>query len=332
MTALFALALALLLVAGSGVTVTQGITHATPSGFMVSNFDPDLNSTLNNQYYDANFIPGFQVGLTNTSVSWQSGPGFGRVGYDVGTWASDEQGIPHLAVGPQCCNFVEVPHTQQFRQPSWGDYTYVRAGFGGPGVNVQNYTADFKTAADVGLRTDWNWTVQVSFDWTNPVLLDSSNEWVELGIATTQYVPNFPGNLVYTVVNFWMDGNSSHTLNSDYSGVPRTVDGSNVVVYHPVQLSAQGNQTVTLNLSPYLADTLETLGVKPSQPPVISYVYLNVEGYNFDWNTSLWSFRVMSPAQSASYSAYYIIGAGAAVASAVVVASVYLARRKSRTL
>jgi hypothetical protein len=297
------------------VTVDHGVVDKVSPSYTVSNFDPMLNSSLNNQYYDPNFIPGFETGLTNTSVFWQSGAGYANIGYDIGPWSHDEQGIPHLAVGPQCCNFVEVAHTQQFRTPAWGDYYYVRAGFG-PGVNVQNYTADFKTAADVGLLTSMNWTVQLSLDWQAPALLNQSNEYATVGIAATQYVPNFSGNLVYSVVNFWMDGNSSRGMVPSPVGLQRAIEGSNVVVYHPVQLSSTGNQTVTFNLSPYLADTLSSLGIVPSAAPVVSYVYLNVEGYNFDWNTTLWSYRVMSasPVQPASVLPYFaVVGALAAV-------------------
>ena len=207
----------------------------TPPGYHVANFDPNLNSSANNEIYDANFIPGFQAGLTETSISWVSGEGFGRIGYWIGPWSHDEDGLPHLAVGPQCCNFVEVAHTQQFREPSWGDYYYVKAGFGPPGVNLENYTSDFKAPADVGLRTDWNWTVQFSLDWAVPSLLNQSNEWAAIGIAATQYVPGVQGNLVYTVVNLWMDRNSSSGLSPSAVGTERMVE-PDVVVYHPVQI------------------------------------------------------------------------------------------------
>ena len=204
-----------------------------------------------------------------------------------------------MAVGPQCCNFVEVPRTQQFRAVEWGDYYYVRAGFSPPAVNVPNFTADFTAPAYVGLRTDWRWVVSISLDWKPPTLLDRRNEWAALGIVATQYVPNVPKKLVYTVVNFWMDPNSTNVLGK----LPRSssngmIAGPREVVYPAIQLSEadQGNQTITLNLSDYLQDTLSTLGFTnaSAQPPVISYVYLNIEGYNMLWNTTLYSFFVMT--------------------------------------
>src|ERR1700752_4987287 len=93
--------------AGSA-TVSPGVSHNAPSGYATSNFDPNLNSQFNNQYYDPNFIPGFEVGLANTSIYWHSSNGYADVGYSIGPWSHDEHGVPHLAVGPQCCNFIEV--------------------------------------------------------------------------------------------------------------------------------------------------------------------------------------------------------------------------------
>ena len=265
--------------------------------------DPNFNSSSNNEIYDANFIPGFQSGLTNVSISWTSGNGYGSLVYLVGPWAHEETGIPHLAVGPQCCNFQEVPHTQQFRRVEWGDYYNVKAGFGPPGVNVQNYTAHFGDPPTyVGLRTDWDWTVQFSLNWKSPIVMNPSNSWGSIGIAVTQYVPSLPDKLVYTVVDFWMDGNSSSVINRSADGISRRVMQPNLVVYHAAQVSGDGNETITLRISPYLEDTLRVLGLPAdqNQPPVIAYTYMNIEGYNFGWNTTLWSFKVMTPSTSSA--------------------------------
>src|SRR5260370_25534463 len=105
-----------------------GVVTSTPAGYSISNLDPTFNSSANNEIYDPNFIPGFQSGLTNVSVSWSSGSGYGRLAYMVGPWAHEETDIPHLAVGPQYCNFPEVPHTQQFRRVESGDYYDFKAG------------------------------------------------------------------------------------------------------------------------------------------------------------------------------------------------------------
>lgn len=291
------LLIVILVVSGANVVVAPGAFNFAPKGYTVSNLDPTFNSTLNNEIYDPNFLPGFEVGLTNTSVSWSSGNGYARLGYSVGPWTYQQsQSIPHLAVGPQCCNFKEVPHTQQFRRVEWGDYYYVKAGFSSPGVNVENYTTDFTAPAYVGLRSDWDWKVQFSMIWNDPTMIDSANQWGAIGVAVTQYVPSAPGNLVTTLINFWMDSNSTRFVPVASDGSSRQV-GSNVVTYHPLQISSAGNTTISLDISPYLEDTLQVLGYQNGQYqplPVISYIYLNVEGYNFAWNTTLWSFSVMT--------------------------------------
>lgn len=313
--------LILILLVSSGTLLTSsGTTTSIPPGYSVSNLDPEFsfNSTYNNQIYDPNFLPGFQAGLTNTMVSWSSGTGYGNLEYSIGPWMHEEGGgIPHFAVGPQCCNFVEVPHTQQFRQVDWGDYYYVRAGLGLPGVNVQNYTAVFGAPTTyVGLRTDWDWKVQLSLKWADPVMMSSSNEWGAIGIDTTQVVPSAPSKLVYTLINFWMAPNSS-SIFASASRNGRWVQGSNLVTYHPLQLATGGNQTITIDISPYLDDTLQALGLNQSQnqPPLISYVYLNVEGYNFEWNASLWSFELLTPTHSVSTAQ----DSGIAIAVSIVV-------------
>jgi len=282
------------------VVVTRGVILTPPSGYYAYNFAPTLNSTEDSEIYDPNFIPGFRVGLTNVSLSFQAGQGYAEIGYSVGPWRTLQVSIPHMAVGPQCCNFVEVPRTQQFRARDWGDYYYVRAGFASPAVNLANYTANFTAPAYVGLRTDWQWVASLSFFWNVPRLLNSKNEWGTVGVAVTQYVPNAPKKLVYSVIDFWMDGNSTSVLMK----LPRSVSSiglivsPNEVVYPLSQLSNAdtGNLTITINLSPYLQDTLETLGFAndSAESPVISYVYLNIEGYNMAWKTTLYSFLVMS--------------------------------------
>jgi hypothetical protein len=317
------------------VIVTPGVMLEPPSGFYAYNFSPTLNSPDNNEIYDPNFIPGFHVGLTNVSLSYSSGQGYARIGYSIGPWQHLEVALPHMAVGPQCCNFIEVPRTQQFRALDWGDYYYVRAGFESPAVNVPNYTADFTTPAYVGLRTDWHWVVSISFDWKPPKLLDPKNEWATLGIVTTQYVPTAPKKLVYTVVNFWMDPNSTSVLSElPHTASNGTVAGSREVIYPAIQLSAAngGNQTITLELSSYLQDTLNTLGFTNAtgDQPVISYVYLNIEGYNVQWNTTLYSFFVMSDQNPsgpvpANNNLSYV--AGVAVLSAAVIIILYFKRK-----
>lgn len=317
-------------------SVTPGIVVEPPQGLYAYNFAPTLNSSDNSEIYDPNFIPGFRVGLTNVSLHWDAGIGYAHIGYSIGPWQDLQVSLPHMAVGPQCCNFVEVPRTQQYRAENWGDYYYVKGGFVSPGVNVPNFTSSFTAPADVGLRTDWQWTVSVSLNWKQPMLLNPRNQWAALGIAATQYVPTAPKKLVYTVVNFWMDHNSSDVLsNLPRSSSDRMIVSPYVVVYHTIQLmdSQEGNQTIIVNLSPYLEDTLGILGFTSAsgQPPVISYVYLNIEGYNMQWNTTLFSFFVMSshdPSGQRTFEfsyLYYLIPLG--IVAAVVF---YLRLRRNR--
>jgi hypothetical protein len=183
----------------------------------------------------------------------------------------------------------------------------------------------------VGLRTDWNWSVQVSLDWKPPVMMNLGNEWGAIGIAITQYVPGAPGNLVYSLVNFWMDGNSSSTITPSTDGNGRRIVLPNLVVYHPIQITGVGNETITVNISPYLEDTLRVLGLLTvqTQPPVISYVYLNVEGYNFGWNTTLWSFRVISQPNNSGPVIPFLLVIEAVVVAGVSVTLFYLDLRKN---
>src|SRR2546425_1221477 len=119
--------------------VQPGISNKPPPGYLAYNLDPTLtNTTENGLVFDPNFIPGFQIGLPNTSVYWSTGVGYGKIGYWIGPWDHVYHQVPHLAVGPQNSNFEEIPRTQQFRLPSWGDYYYVKAGFAFPGVNIPN--------------------------------------------------------------------------------------------------------------------------------------------------------------------------------------------------
>ena len=313
------------------IGVTPGLHVDVPPGYVVSNLDPNFDSAFNNEIYNPNFLPGFQAGLTNTSVSWSSGIGYGRVHYSIGPWSHLEVGLPHFAVGPQCCNFMEVPHTQQFRLVDWGDYYNVKAGLGPPGVNVENYTTDFTSPVDVGLRTDWNWTVQVSLDWKTPLLMDPANEWAAIRIAVTQFVPNAPSNLVSTLLNFWMEANSSSLIAPSADGTSRGIFQPNVVAYHPLQVTGTGNENITMNISPYLEDTLRVLGLEniQNQPPVISYVYLNVEGYNFAWNATLLSFKIFSKPTSSSQAFQLPQAIVGAVVAVVAGSLVFLDARKS---
>lgn len=330
---MIALAMFLVLLISSGtVTTAPGTSSNVPQGYSVANLDPFFNSTHNNQIYDPNFLPGFEAGLTNTHVSWSSGNGYGNLSYSIGPWNSEEgTGIPHFAVGPQCCNFVEVPHTQQFRKVDWGDYYYVRAGLGSPGINTENYTAVYGGPTTyVGLRTDWDWKVRISLKWENATTMNLANEWGAIGIDTTQVDPAAPGQLVYTLVNFWMDSNSSQVFDSS-SKAGRWVAGPNLVIYHPMQMAGEGNETITVDISPYLTDTLQALNLNPSQnqPPLITYVYLNVEGYNFSWNNTLWSFELLTPTPSSSTVFLYATGIGAAVGITASLVLYQLLKRRS---
>lgn len=321
----------LLIPSSTAVTVTPGVLIDAPKGYVISNFDPSFNSTYNTEIYGPNFFPGFQAGLTNISIDWNSGNGYASFGYSVGPWPHNEAAIvPHFAAGLQCCNFKEVPHTQQFSQSEWADHYYSRAGLGPPGVNVENYTAVWGDPTSyVGLRTNRDWTLQLSLNWGAPIMMNPTNEWGAIGIAASQYVRGDPGNLVYTLVNLWMDSNSSRSASPGIGTVHRGSSSPNVVVYHPVQIMSGGNQTITIDLSSYLQDTLRLLQfqISPSQPPVIPYVYLNVEGYNFEWNATLWSFKLMTQSDTPIPLGSYVLATGA-FGVVMVAVILYLVLRK----
>ncbi len=321
--------------ATSSVTVAPGINLNPPAGYTAYNLDPTINSNEVGPIYDPNFIPGFEVGLTNVSISWQAGAGYIGIGYRIGPWQTEQIQIPHLAVGPQCCNFREIPRTQQFRRPEWGDYYYVLAGFLSPGVNVPNYTTNFVAPAYIGLRTDWDWVVSVSMNWSPPLILRQQNRWAAIGLAATEYVPSAPKKLVYSVVNFWMDSNSSNMLHlNSFDSSSYAITSSNVVVYYPLQLTASGNLTVTVDLLPYLDNTLRVLGLQTNEsaPPVISYVYLNIEGYNFQWNMKLYSMFVMSNHSQKNFqSSYPVYSVAPVVVLMVVIVYLFSRRRTSKS-
>lgn len=332
-----------LLAISTGVSYQSGIaSKKLPAGYAAYNIDPTLsNITLNGLVYDPNFIPGFKVGLPNTSISFETGLGYGNIGYWIGPWNETYYQVPHLAVGPQNSNFQEIPRTQQFRMPSWGDYNAVKAAFVSPGVNIPNYNASFLLTQPiyVGLRTDWNWDVQMSMDWNIPTLLDQKNEWVAIGLATTEYVPNAPTKLIYTVVDFWMDKNSSIfgavTSNQGSAGNYSIVRiGTDTVTYHPMQLSTSGNVTVNINLTRYTEETLRLLGyASSSQPPVLSYTFLDVEGYNFRWNGTLYSFYDMSDSNNSNQATNYMILVPlvAVVTIVAVAGSFYVLKRNKQS-
>ncbi|HZW55551.1 MAG TPA: hypothetical protein VFF30_04615 [Nitrososphaerales archaeon] len=299
------------------VSWQPGVSHGTPQGFSSYNIDPNLtNTTLNGLIFDPNFIPGFLVGLPNTSITFSTGQGFAKIGYSVGPWNRTYFQVPHLAVGPQNANFQEIPRTQAFRQPSWGDYYEVKAGFLPPAVNIANYNASFQLSQPiyVGLRTDWQWYVQLSLDWQQPRLLNNSNQWAAIGLVTTEYVPQAPTKLIYTVIDFWMDSNSS---SFDASSIQQSGAANYSIVrisptsvtYHPIQLPGSlGNITMNLNLTRYTGETLRLLGFSQnstSNPPVLSYTFLSIEGYNFQWNGTLYSFFDMSNSSAAMGSGGY---------------------------
>lgn len=207
------------------------------------------------------------------------------------------------------------------------------SGLGSPGVNVENYTAVWGDPPSyVGLRTDWKWVVQISLNWKKPILMDSANEWAAIGIAASQYVQGAPGDLVYTIINLWTDSNSSKNVSPLAGRVGRGVTSPDTVVYHPLQISSEGNQTVTINISPYLADTIRLLGLPAIQnrSPVIPYVYLNVEGYNFLWNSTLWSFKLMTRGTASTSAILFALVGGGLVAVLVTILFSWVMIRRSR--
>ncbi|MHB8567366.1 MAG: hypothetical protein ACYC7D_01195 [Nitrososphaerales archaeon] len=336
--AAFSLLLLIIASPSSSIAWQSGISNQPSNGYTSYNIDPTLsNASLNGLIFDPNFIPGFQSGLPNTSIYFSTGQDYANIGYSVGPWNETYYQVPHLAVGPQNSNFQEIPRTQQFRMLSWGDYYTVKAAFLPPAVNLSGYNASFQLTEPiyVGLRTDWQWQVQLSMNWHQPKLLDQGNQWAAIGLVTTEYVPSAPSKLVYTIIDFWMDENSS-TFGSNPSSIDNysiVRSSSTSVTYHPLQLAAVGNVTLNLNLTKYTDETLKFLGFPTiaGQPPVLSYTFLSVEGYNFQWNGTLYSFFDMTNSSSHSGVSVQILVPALIVLLVATSAGIYVFYRRRST-
>jgi hypothetical protein len=157
-----------------GLGVAFPPTHASPAQRPYS-LDGGFEFRNNDAVWDPNFVPGFGTYPTS-SIGWTAPTGGpGTIDYDVRS-ATVPSSLPHFAVGPQAFNFVEVPRTQVYRIPSWGDYQYVAQGFNSCAVNLGNVTVTPASAVHpiyVGLpEAGTPWTATWSLQWQS-IAVDS---------------------------------------------------------------------------------------------------------------------------------------------------------------
>lgn len=278
--------------------------HATP-GLRIYNLDPTFGDPVNDAVWDPNFLPGFN-GTPGVHIGWSDplgGPG--TLTYFVGPWANGTVApYPHFAVGPQAFNFEEVPRTQVFRSPGWGDYLAVHQGFLPCAVNLGNYSVNASAALHpiyIGMNeSGTNWTLRLNLHWNAPVAAPGlpADAQFEIVVTTTEPAlgPGTYPRLVYTELLLWSSAPTSPVAGRPLGGVSPASDVVGHRSFTVDQLpSAPTNRQYTIPLSTYLAATLSSLGL-PTGPALLSYVYLSAAGYNTHLSVSISGLWLESPA------------------------------------
>jgi hypothetical protein len=277
------------------------------------NLDGGFQFRNNDAVWDPNFVPGF-VAYPNASVGWSDPTGGpGAVDYFVGS-TSVPPTLPHLAVGPQAFNFQEVPRTQVYRSPAWGDYRWVAAGFNACAVNLGNVTVDPAQAVHpiyVGMpETGVDWTLSWTMTWEGASVASGPAVGSVSVVATTAVPdPARPGGglLLYTQLVLWSLGIPS---------APPLAAAGDVASFPLPGIPAQGAPVVRsfdVDLSSYLARTLQELGVNGSAA-LLSYVYVSVGGVNVHIRFALSTLTLNGPS-SLCDSRSYVAGTGVQYAS-----------------
>ena len=275
------------------LTVTAALLITSPfsslgtSGRSVFNLDPSFQAANNDLVWDPNTEPGFGA-TPGLHLNWTDpigGPG--TVDYYVGPWANGSIApAPHFGVGPQAFNFAEVPRTQLYRNPSWGDYQNVDQGFSACAVNQGDLTVTAVQAPNpvyVGMpERGVDWQVVFTVDWTPADATPGLSDSARLALTTTTTLPPLPGQigarLVYSQVVLW---SSAPIVESITAAPPGTEQGSvGLGVFPWDQLpSSYVQRTYSIDLSPIMATTLAGLDLA-GQNALLSYVYLEADGYN----------------------------------------------------
>ena len=284
---------------------------ASPTGsapaLHVYNLAPAFGDPRNDEIWDPNFIPGFN-GTPGVSINWSAplgGPGV--LSYYVGPWANGSvASYPHFVVGPQAFNFVEVPRTQVFRSPHWGDYEQVRQGFLSCAVNLGNYTVNTSAALHpiyIGMpESGVDWSVRLSIHWNPAVQTPGVPADARFELVTTTTLPalgpySYP-RLVYTEMVLWST-----------DGLVTALGGGAAPAVHPAS-DVAGDSTFTLDqlpnaavdrsydvpVSTFISSTLSSLGL-PAGGALLSYVYLSAAGYNTHISASINGLWLGAPQQ-----------------------------------
>ena len=270
-----------------GVVPLGRVPAPAPAAGEIYNLDGHFTDAHNDLVWDPNFLPGFGV-APGVHINWSAptgGPGV--LDYYVGPWANGNvAAYPHFAVGPQAFNFVEVPRTQVFRSPAWGDFERVDQGFRACAVNLGNVTVNASAALHpvyVGMPVaGTDWTVRFPLLWSAPTYPTADPVGAELTLVATLALPPLPGTLgarlVYVNLVLWSSAPAPLGVGAA-PGAPTEGDvGSGTFAYD--QLPPTGaNRTYAVDLSSYLGATLTGLGL-PVADALLSYVYLNAGGYN----------------------------------------------------
>ena len=286
--ALWVLVVAVLSTVAGGFPLWE-FASAPTSTLFVYNLDPSLSAPNNDLVWDPNFLPGFNA-TPGVQINWSDPAGQpASLSYYVGPWNnSTVAAYPHFGVGPQAFNFVEVPRTQVFRSPEWGDYSLVRQGFLACAVNLGDYTVNSTAALHpvyVGMpETGVDWTARLDLHWTPAVETPSLPTSARLEIVVTTTLPpvspTSDPRLVYTELVLWQTPSVSGSVRSIPSVVAPSSDVVGDVSFPVDQLpNSTVDRTYTLSLGSYLQSTLAALGLS-STGALLSYVYLSAAGYN----------------------------------------------------
>lgn len=301
----------------------------------VYNLDPAFGDPNNDLVWDPNFIPGF-AGTPGVHLTWTDPAGGpGTIDYFVGPWPNASvAGYPHFAVGPQAFNFLEVPRTQVFRSPAWGDYGEVRQGFAPCAVNLGNVTVNASAAVHpiyVGLPVAQTaWTVDLPLTWAPPTFPTAYPAAGELALVATLSLPPLPGQpgarLVYVNLVLWSTPPVSAGI-SPVPGNPLEGDVGGGTFSLDALPAAPATRSYSVDLSTYLDATLTGLGL-PIAGALLSYVYVEAAGYNVHLHVSFPSLALIGPAPVCGAGASPTAGAAAAPSVSGAVAAEARATRR----
>jgi hypothetical protein len=291
---------ALTLLAAYAMTVSPG-SHLA-GGVATYNLDPAFTDENNDLVWDPNFLPALNA-TPNVALQWTDPTGGpGTIDYAIGPWANNSSAsLPHFSVGPQAFNFVEVPRTQAYRSPVWGDYAEVHQGFLACAVNQGNLTVTPTAALHpvyVGMPEGGvDWSVQLDLDWEGPQPLAPGGAGL-VALTMTTALPPLPGSngsrLAYTQLILW----SAQTPTLGPAPLPNANTegsiGSDVFALDSLS-SLSTHRSYSIDLSGYLADTVAALA-GGARGGLLSYVYLEVDGYNWHVHLAIDDLYLRGPA------------------------------------